>query len=311
MVKRITRVLLLLQGLLAFAIALALHSQLHFSVPAAILAGLGVILLVRMGITANNFFINRYYCGSAPKDLCLSWSEWLRVYLTEFKSTMYCSSWAMPFLAFHKRDAPHPVGLPVLLVHGYGCNSGYWHGMSKALSEAGITHHAVDLEPVFADIDDYVPHLCAAVDTLRADTGSEKIVIVAHSMGGLAARAYLRAAGDAKVAKVITLGSPHSGTGLANFGLGPNSRQMRWTGTAQQGEASEWLRQLRECESGQRMSRFISLYSHHDNIIAPQASSYLPGAKNISFKGVGHVSLAYAPAVQECVIREILAAASE
>jgi triacylglycerol lipase len=311
MVKRITQLLLLLQGLVAFAIALGSHSVLHLNWLTSILMGLGLILVVRMGITANNFFINRYYCGESSDEARLSWNEWLSLYLIEFRSTMYCSSWAMPFFAFSRQPAARPAGLPVLLVHGYGCNSGYWLGMSKALAKASITHHAIDLEPVFADIDDYVPSIRDAVDVLCAETGYENIIIVAHSMGGLAARAYLRSEGDAKIAKVITLGSPHRGTGLANFGVGPNSQQMRRTGTAQQGEVSDWLCRLESGESERRMSRFVSIYSCHDNIIAPQTSSCLPGAKNVSLKGIGHVALAYTPAVQERVTREILATADQ
>jgi hypothetical protein len=34
-----------------------------------------------------------------------------------------------------------------------------------------------------------------------------------------------------------------------------------------------------------------SIYTHHDNIVAPQTSSVLPGARNIAFGGVGHVAL--------------------
>lgn len=311
MVTRITQILLLLQGLVAFAIAAAAHSVLHFSLPVSILMGLGLVLLVRMGITANNFFINRYYCGPAPQDQKLSWMQWLRLYLTEFRTTMYCSSWTMPFLAFSKRYASTHKGLPVLLVHGYACNSGYWHGMSAALRKTGISHYAVSLEPVFGDIDDYVPTIREAIDELCRDTGADQVVILAHSMGGLAARAYLRADGDRRIAKIITLGSPHKGTGLANFGLGSNSQQMRWMGTAQQGQCCAWLNDLSACENETRLAKFVSIYSCHDNIIAPQVSSELAGAKNIAIKGVGHVALAYTPAVQQYVIDEILAAGKE
>lgn len=309
MVTRLTRLLLLLQGLFALGIILAAHTVLHLSLTASILFGLALVLAVRMAITANNFFINRYYSGCVPGAPALSWKEWIRLYLTEFGATMYCSSWTMPFFTFSKRAVPHPVSLPVLLIHGYGCNSGYWHGMSKALTKAGITHYAINLEPVFADIDDYAPRIEDAVNELCKETRHREIIIVAHSMGGLAARSYLRAEGDSRIAKVITLGSPHNGTGLANFGLGPNSQQMRWTGSVEQGVASDWLCNLKGCENEQRMTRFVSLYSYHDNIIAPPTSSHLQGAKNIPFQAIGHVALAYSPTVQECVIREILCTA--
>lgn len=311
MIAWLTRLLLVLQVLLALAIAAASHQVLDLNWAVSAGLGLGAILLVRMGITANNFFINRYYCDPSTDEGRLSWREWLGLYLNEFRTTMYCSSWSMPFYRFDRRPAAHSTSLPVLLIHGYGCNSGYWHGMSKALSRAGITHHALDLEPVFTDIDDYVPQVRAAVDALWAETGHDRVIILAHSMGGLVARAYLRAEGDARIAKVITLGTPHNGTGLANFGVGQNSQQMRRKGTTQQGEVNDWLRQLQDSETEAGRSRFVSLYSEHDNIIAPPDSSRLPGARNIAFKAVGHVALAFTPAVQACVVREILSTSTE
>ncbi len=311
MLVHLTRLLLLLQGLIILGIALAAHYVREMNWTMSLLLGTLAVLLVRMGITANNFFINRYYRGPPDEDTRLSWLQWLRVYLNEFMATMHCSSWAMPFLAFAGRPIPHPVGLPVLLIHGYACNSGYWHRMSKALAAAHITHYAIDLEPLFAGIDDYAPLIREAVNRLCMESGKDRVIIVAHSMGGLVARAYLRKEGDTRIAKVITLGSPHKGSGLANFGLGANSQQMRWTGSAREGQASAWLCQLQASENEQGMARFVSIYSLHDNIIAPQSSSILPGAKNIAFRGIGHVALAYTPEIHECVIREILATPAE
>jgi pimeloyl-ACP methyl ester carboxylesterase len=39
---------------------------------------------------------------------------------------------------------------PVLLLHGYGCNSGYWAHLAPRLDAARISHASVDLEPVWA-----------------------------------------------------------------------------------------------------------------------------------------------------------------
>lgn len=71
---------------------------------------------------------------------------------------------------------------------------------------------------------------------------------------------------------------------------------------------SAWLQQLAARESRQRYALFVSIYSHHDNIIAPQTSSHLPGARNIDIHGIGHVALGLNPRVQEIVIDEIRAA---
>jgi len=76
---------------------------------------------------------------------------------------------------------------------------------------------------VFASIDDYIPQIERAVHRIETATGLAP-VIVAHSMGGLVARAWLRSRaahkrsdGTDEAARLITLGTPHRGTWLAGF----------------------------------------------------------------------------------------------
>jgi triacylglycerol lipase len=305
MVYRLTRFLLILQLTAAVALFGLAWQWWHAGWPAALLFGFGAVALVRLAINANNFRIARRYRSPTPADMVLSVPQAIGMFAAEFAASMMSSSWTMPFHFFGTRIAASHQGLPVLLIHGYGCNSGYWHSLSKRLLDAGISHHAVDLEPVFGSIDDYAPAIAAAVEHLRRTAGSEQVVIVAHSMGGLAARAYLRAHGAPRIAKVITLGSPHRGTGLANFARGENSLQMRWNGET----PSDWLKALEASETPAVRSLFVSLYSHHDNIISPQISSHLPGAVNIALHGIGHVALGSHPTVQDYVLAEIRSAA--
>lgn len=308
MVALVTRILMLLQGTAALALCwAALHYWRVGNPWLAAAIGIGAILLFRLLITANNFWISWLYSSETPKDRQLSVLHALRLFVGEFFATMKSSNWTMAFHQFEKSEVDKPVGLPLLLIHGYGCNSGYWHGMSRALQGAKILHHAVSLEPMFGGIEDFVPTIKRAVESLCNATGSSKIIIVAHSMGGLVARAYIRDYGSDHIAKVITLGTPHSGTGLANFGVGRNSRQMRWTGSASSGGPSRWLAELAENETSEVRGLFVSIYSHHDNIVSPQTSSDLRGAKNVEFHGIGHVALALHPAVQAKVIEEVLA----
>lgn len=215
------------------------------------------------------------------------------------------SSWTMPFHTFSRRIVANPATPPVLLIHGYGCNSGYWHAMSKALIRANITHYAINLEPVLGGIDEYVPKIHEAVEHICRENGGSKTVIIAHSMGGLAARAYLRDHGSRRIARVITLGTPHHGTALARFGIGLNTRQMLWTLGEQECLSSAWLRKLAASEDESVYRLIVSIYSHQDNIVSPQTSSHLNGARNIEFHGIGHVALASHALIQAQVIREI------
>ncbi|WP_229425598.1 MULTISPECIES: alpha/beta fold hydrolase [unclassified Massilia] len=173
--------------------------------------------------------------------------------------------------------------------------------MRPRLERARISHATVDLEPVAAPIDSYVPLIEQAVEELRAATGSQQVALVAHSMGGLVVRAWMRRHGSERVARVITLGTPHHGTGMANFGLGANAVQMRWRG----GGPSAWLRALAASEDGARRALVTSIFSHHDNIIAPQTSSLLPGARNLAFGGIGHVALGCNARVLDAVMAEL------
>ena len=105
-------------------------------------------------------------------------------------------------------------------------------------------------------------------------------------MGGVASRAYLRRHGIAKVARLVTLGSPHRGTRLARLGLGPNARQMRL--------GSDWLNALK----APLPAASVSIYSLHDNYVYPQqACSTLDGAANMAIGGVGHLGMALSPRV--------------
>jgi len=304
MVIRATRILLSVQLLIAAALYLLATRRFGMDnhVLAALLA-IGMVLLVRMAITANNFGLAWLYRSETPQHHRLSYGAAMRLFLTEYCASMVTSSWTMGFCTFREWQGKASVP-PVLLVHGYGCNSGYWHFMSRALRRADISHYTVDLEPVFAGIDQFVPALHARVEEICHKTGQQKLIIVGHSMGGLVARAYLRDHGAARVARVITLGTPHRGTGLARFGAGHNSRQMRWNGSAAEGRCSAWLARLERREDPAVRSLFMSIYSHQDNIVSPQLSSCLPGAVNREFNGVGHVALGMHPGV----LREVIAA---
>lgn len=65
-----------------------------------------------------------------------------------------------------------------------------------------------------------VPALGALVDQLKADSGAARVVIVAHSMGGLVTRAYINDAGRAdNVSRIVTEGTPYWGAPKSHFAL--------------------------------------------------------------------------------------------
>ena len=202
--------------------------------------------------------------------------------------TVFC--WRQPF-----RSRRWPDALPadaqgrrgVLLVPGFVCNRGLWNPWLKTLHAQQVPVIAINLEPVFGSIDDYIAGLEAAVRRLEQATGLPP-VIVAHSMGGLAVRRWwAEQADDARVHRAITIGTPHHGTWLARFAMTCNARQMR--------QASRWLQTLAAREPASRASHFTCFYGHCDNIVFPAATATLPGADNRHLPGVAHVHMADCP----------------
>jgi pimeloyl-ACP methyl ester carboxylesterase len=308
--RQLLRLILVIQALAALGIGLAAVNILGASRWEGLLAGLGGVVLVRLLINANNFFMSARYASPTPPDFRVGPLGALRMFLEEFSASMLQSSWTMPRARPRTRLYPDSNAPPVLLLHGYGCNSGYWSHLVPRLDAARISHATVDLEPLTGDIDDYAPRVQQAVEALRAQTGRDRVVVVAHSMGGLVARAWMRRYGTEQVARVITLGTPHHGTCLAAFGIGINAGQMRRAFRDEPPECA-WLRELARGEDARARALLTSLYSHHDNIISPQTSSELPGARNLAFGGVGHVALGRNPRVLDVVMAEIAAAAEE
>jgi triacylglycerol esterase/lipase EstA (alpha/beta hydrolase family) len=300
--RRLSRALLLVQ--LGAAVLIGWVAGAHYGIAAwqAALLGIGSVVLVRLLINMNNFAMASHFASATPEAFRLNGAARLRLLAEEYLASMLVTSWLIPRASAATRIHPDSGRVPVLLLHGYGCNSGYWVHLTPLLDAAKISHATVDLEPVAGDIDGYVPLVERAVRDLLAATGADKVAIVAHSMGGLVARAWMRAHGTGRVARVITLGTPHHGTALARFGPGLNAVQMR--------PGSAWLRALAAGEDGAARALVTSLYTHHDNIVAPQESSRLEGARNLEFGGVGHVALGSNPRVLEAVMQELAALAS-
>ena len=305
MIARLTRFMILLQLL-----TLAGLSTLFFSFGWADTLAIGLLYaivmmtLLRASIIFNNFFLSgalQQPMGNGQRVPLTAASARM---LQEFWYSMVCWFQLFPLTRpFHIHFAEDTLP-PVLLLHGYGANSGFWKPLSKQLSSAGISHAAIDLEPLLGSIDDYAERIETSAQQLCRDNGVETIVIVGHSMGGLAARAWLRRYGTAKVASIITLGTPHFGSTLAGYGMGENARQMLPTVSGAKAE-DHWLTILANSESPAVRARMRSIYSRHDNIVSPQQSAQLPGAENVAFDLIGHVALGFDSEVKAMLMAEI------
>ena len=282
--------LALVLGPLAWLVALWPHS------PAWALGGVGagwVIFALVMGL---QFTLMHAANRSDPAPRASAAQVW-RAWWVEMGVALAVFCWRQPF-----RSRSIPDWLPaaptgqrgVVLVHGFLCNRGLWLPWMQRLRAGGHAYVAVNLEPVFGSIDAYPAIIEDAVRRVTQATGMAPMVI-GHSMGGLATRAWLRACGgDARVHHVITLGTPHGGTWLGRYSQATNGQQMRLGG--------DWVRQLQADEPPARASLFTCWYSNCDNIVFPAGTAALPGAAHRFIEGVPHVDMACHPeVVQACL----------
>lgn len=243
--------------------------------PPIALAGFFSISLAYSGVLALEFMMLRFVGRTDPAPRP-SRSELMRAWLSETARAPLVFCWQQPF---RWRAVPDQLevqnGLQcrgVVFIHGLVCNRGFWNPWLAELAPLGHPFSAINLEPVFGSIEEYVPVIEAAVQRVTRVTGLPP-VLVCHSMGGVAARAWLRAmSAHARVHRIITIGSPHHGTWLARFSHLKNGRQMRLH--------SPWLRELEQPYDDSCSVEFTCWYSNCDNIVFPVSTATLAGADN-------------------------------
>ncbi|MGO4329211.1 esterase/lipase family protein [Cupriavidus sp. 2TAF22] len=303
------RIAVALQAAAALGCAAALHDWFGWTLAAGLLGGLVLALLVLGLSVAAAFAISLRGLGVpaamrpplppallATRCARLTPARALACHARECLAVFRMFNWLQPFCS-HRRFVPaRAPGArpPLLLVHGYGCNHAVWLDMQPALAAAGYHCEAIDLEPVFGDIEHYALEVRAAIARIAATTGQAPLLLC-HSMGGLAARAAMAGRGAPPPCRgIVTLGTPHHGCALARYGSGFNARQMRC--------GSAWLRALAMRETPRQRAALVSIFSWHDSIAGPAGSSWLEGAHHVPLAGIGHVSLLRDPRVTQAAL---------
>ncbi|QLH36019.1 MAG: alpha/beta fold hydrolase [Parachlamydiaceae bacterium] len=120
---------------------------------------------------------------------------------------------------------------PVLFIHGLYHNSSGWWKYLKIFQEAQIEPlFTMNLGSPFGSINQHAYRINEMVDHIQKVTGRKDIILVGHSMGGLAATKFALdlATEDTRVISIVTLGSPLKGTWVANYlGWGESVKEMR------------------------------------------------------------------------------------
>lgn len=296
------RIMLLLELAAYVAIAEWLHFLYGWSYGALAALALAALLLARLAMVSVTTALA--FAAGAPMrpEHKLALPGVMRIVAREWRAILLTNFAYFPWDALAlRRDPPAAPAarVPVVMVHGYLSNRGYFRPLVRNLEARGVAPiFAPNLPAAFVPIEEMVGALHREIERIAAGTGQRRVVLVCHSMGGVAARAYLCSHGAARVARLVTIASPHHGTVHAYFGAGSNARQMR--------RGSRFFAAMRASEGDSGPACPVtSIYTPHDNLVAPQETSRLPWAKNIVLPGLAHVDILRSPRLAEAVFEEL------
>ncbi|MCW5251572.1 esterase/lipase family protein [Streptomyces sp. SHP 1-2] len=188
-----------------------------------------------------------------------------------------------------------PARPPVVLLHGFIDNRSVFLLLRRSLARhGGQPVVSLNHSPLAGDIRAAAELLAGYVEEICGRTGTERVDLVGHSLGGLIARYYVqRLGGDLRVRTCVTLGTPHTGTRVAPLANAhPIVRQMR--------PGSAVLEELARPAPGCR-TRFVSFWSDLDRVMDPLEAARLDHpdltVENVRVSGIGHLALPVHPAV--------------
>lgn len=121
--------------------------------------------------------------------------------------------------------------------------------------------------------------LAERVRTLKAASGAERVDLVAHGLGGLAAAWYVAHLGGAEhVRCLVTLGTPWRGTRMAAFTRAPLGPQALPGASVLDGLAPSPV-------------RTVCIWGTLDPMVLPQDSAIAEGATAVRLSGAAHLDL--------------------
>jgi triacylglycerol esterase/lipase EstA (alpha/beta hydrolase family) len=200
---------------------------------------------------------------------------------------------------------------PVLLVPGYGGSTGSLSSLADRLTAEGRAATVVALPGNgTGDLATAADALDQAADAALARTGASSVDVVGYSAGGVVARLWVADGGADVARRVVTLGSPHHGTTLADLALRVAPDQCP-EACRQLATDSELLAGLNADDETPAGPTWVSIWTAQDETVTPPESARLDGALELEVQSVcagaqvGHGGLPRDPLVQAMVVAEL------
>jgi triacylglycerol lipase len=185
---------------------------------------------------------------------------------------------------------------PILFVHGYVESASLWNTMIGRFEKDGYPKSYLSAysyntsQSNKIDAEEVKSH----VESLLKSTGATKVDIIAHSMGSLNSRYYIKnLGGESKVDDWVSLGGPNHGTETANFCFSTSCVEMR--------VGSTFLKELNATDETPGAVNYGTWWSPCDEIINPDESVILSGASNHKTACMSHTALT----TDETVYKEV------
>lgn len=200
---------------------------------------------------------------------------------------------------------------PVLLVPGYGGSTSSLRPLADRLAADGRDATVVAVPGNgTGDLAAAADALGEAAEAALERTGAGSVDVIGYSAGGLVARLWAADGGADVARRIVTLGSPHHGTSLADLAgsLAPDEcpeacRQMT-TG-------SPLLARLNAGDETPDGPAWVSIWTTQDQTVTPPESARLEGALELPVQAVcagarvGHGDLPRDPLVQAMVLEQL------
>jgi predicted alpha/beta hydrolase family esterase len=161
--------------------------------------------------------------------------------------------------------------------------------IARALGRRGLGPMYGFNYPWFSSIPKNAARLDAFVQRVCKETKSELVDLVCHSMGGLVAMEMMRREADRaklRVRRCVTIASPHGGVVWNGPIIGFEGASLR--------KGSKLL----EAHATAKLAvPTLSIYSSHDNVVFPKATSSLAlrGGRDVEVEGPAHLAILFSP----------------